>query len=219
MSNSINTSSENIAYTYLNNFSQWGSLYIGSAATINQSPYAGIFEIKLNKLFNKKIAKITQINLCFTMRNSDSGYNGCIAKISYIGKNLGTNQFGNAAIWRVGSENDTVTLIEPSSNSNLVPSNFSTSDLTTCKEIKKLILESKTDDVYYFKIEKVADIDDRKTGATSSTNVKIEIIYEESNIRYYYNGSWKQCIPYYYTNGQWKQCIAYYYKDSEWKQT
>lgn len=218
MSNSISTSSENIAYTYLNNFSAWGSLYIGSAATINRSDFAGVFGIKLNKLFNEKIANITEIKFTFKLRASDSGYNGCIAKIGYLGKNLSTDQFGNSVIWRVGSENDIITLIEPS-NSNLVPSNFSTSDLTTREEIKKLILDSKTDDIYYFKIEKVADIDERKTGATSSTNVTIEIIYEESNIRYYHNGSWKQCIPYYYTNGQWKQCITYYYKDSEWKQT
>lgn len=37
-------------------------------------------------------------------------------------------------------------------------------------------------------------------------------------IRYCYNGTWKECIPYYGTGGQWKECIPYYGYGGVWKE-
>lgn len=90
MSVSIDTSSNRAGYISLvhNSFKDWAYMVIGSAGDISSNDFSGIFEIKLNNLFNKKIAKITKINFDFVMRNSSSGYNGCVAKIDYIGKNL-----------------------------------------------------------------------------------------------------------------------------------
>lgn len=40
-----------------------------------------------------------------------------------------------------------------------------------------------------------------------------------SNIHYYYENSWKRCIPYYYNGTNWVQCQANYYDGNSWIKT
>lgn len=187
---------------------KWEHIYIGrqSSSQYNGRGYnSGIFEMKLYNMPNrKKIAKINSVSIKFKTNNNNEGYNYCTVRFDYVGMDPGVDQ----SLWRVGASNETLSLDEGDTKT------FTTTDKVTCKNFRNLIINSKSGENFYFRIQRTSG-----QGIYSKTQVEITIDFDESNIHYCYNGTWKQCIPYYYTNGQWKQCIAYYHKDSEWKQT
>lgn len=209
MSTSQLTSSR-IAYVYHNggyNIQSWSSIYIGrqSDSANNRGYNSGLFEMKLYNMPNKKkIANITSISIKVTTNENSEGYNGCTVRFDYVGTDPELDQ----SLWRIGSSSETIYLAENKTTT------FKTTNKTTCQNFKKLILNASSGQNFYFRIQRTSG-----QGVYSKTQVTIIITFDESNIHYYYNGEWKQCIPYYYHEGQWKQCLGKYYHNGVWKQT
>ena len=193
-----------------------GEMYIGESDTelSGFGDFGGIFQIPLGQIPKKKgIGKITGIGFEIKTTTTSSGYNGCTARIEYLGKNITSDKFviSQLPAWRVGSNSERIKLNEGVTNS------FLTEDSETCKNFRELFLEATEEDNHYFRI--VRDVKSQGVYSKGHNNVKLIVHYKESNLKYYTNGQWKQCIPYYYDGKEWKQCITHCYKDGKWNQS
>lgn len=210
-------SSTNTGYINTSSFLGFsGKMYIGESDTSRPSfgDFGGIFQIPLGQIPKKKgIGKITGIGFEIKTTTTSSGYNGCIARIEYLGKNITSDKFviSQPPAWRVGSNSEQAYLYEGAINS------FLTEDSETCKNFRKLFLEATEEDNHYFRI--VRDANSQGVYSEGHNNVKLIVHYKESNLKYYINGQWKQCIPYYYDGKEWKQCLSKYYSGNSWHQT
>ena len=123
---------------YENTFKNNTTMYIGQKATGAPSVgHAGVncgsFGTILHNLPDiSKISKITSIQFTIKTAYNTEGYNGCIARIEYIG-----TQYNNyPGLWKVGGSGEYITLLEDKTNT------FTTSDPTTCENFLNLIKTS-----------------------------------------------------------------------------
>ena len=163
------TGSENGGYS--SSFEDSGRMYIGqsTASGENAGTNCGSFGILLYDIPDKdQITSITSIDFSIFTTNNTSGYNGCIARIEYIG----TSYDSYPGIWRVGSSSDQISLEENATT------HLTTNDATTCSNFLSLIQSAISGQYYYFRI-----VRESGQGAQLNTNITLTITYEIGNRR------------------------------------
>lgn len=156
---------------YSSSFENNGRMYIGQATTAgeNAGVNCGSFGIILYDIPNKdQITSITSIDFSIFTTNNTSGYNGCIARIEYIG----TSYDSYPGIWRVGSSSDQISLEENATT------HLTTNDATTCSNFLSLIQSAISGQYYYFRI-----VRESEQGAQLNTDITLTITYGSGNQR------------------------------------
>lgn len=122
-----------------------GQVYIGSLASTGTNPgsYVGVFGFPLYDFADRASIKgIESIKFSiYTTRHTD-GYNGCVARIEYVG----TSHVNYPALWRVGSSTEAMTLVEYDT------AHYTTSDSATCTHFEDLIQNAVSGQYYYFRM-------------------------------------------------------------------
>lgn len=156
---------------YSSSFENNGRMYIGQATTTgeNAGVNCGSFGIILYDIPNKdQITSIASIDFSIFTTNNTSGYNGCIARIEYIG----TSYDSYPGIWRVGSSSDQISLEENATT------HLTTNDATTCSNFLSLIQSAISGQYYYFRI-----VRESEQGAQLNTDITLTINYVSGNRR------------------------------------
>lgn len=151
--------------------SHTGSIYVGTGTSSanNAGRYCSTFGILLYDLPNRaNVNLINSIQFSITTRTSSSGYNGCVARIEYVG----TAYNSETAYWRVGASTEQATLDEGITNT------YITSDTTTCANFAQLIGNAVSGQYYYFRLVREAG-----QGATANADLTLTINYEVGNRR------------------------------------
>lgn len=154
-----------------------GTMFIGESSTsdANAGKNCGSFGILLYDIPNRnEMTQITSIDFSIFATRSDKGYNGCTARIEYIG----TNYNSYPGIWRVGSSGEQISLVEPDSGGPAVDCHLTTSDTTTCSNFLNLIQSATSGQYYYFRI-----VRESGQGAVLKTDITLTITYETGNRR------------------------------------
>ena len=141
-------------------------MYIGSSASSGTNPgtYVGVFGILLYDLFGGAVAKAIQsITLKITTTNASSGYNGCVARLEYIG----TTYNSTTPLWRVGSSTEAINLAEAATNT------MTTTDATTCTNLMNVTNGATSGQYHYFRIVRESGM-----GVWMSTGSGVEMMVE-----------------------------------------
>lgn len=165
------TGSENGGYhsSYENN----GKMFVGEQTTsaANAGKYCGSFGIPLYDIPNRdEITQITSIDFLIFVTKNSNGYNGCMARIEYIG----TAYNSYPGLWRVGSSSEQISLIEPKDIQ--VECHLTTTDESTCSNFLELIQSAISGQYYYFRI-----VRESGQGAMLQTDITLTINYETGN--------------------------------------
>lgn len=204
----INNSNANGGYDH--SYQDHGSMYIGQQMTSNTTPGAnvGVFGIKLYDLPNRtSMGSIKSIKFSIFTRNSSDGYNGCTARIEYIG----TSYNNYPALWRVGSASDSITLVENAT------ATMTTTDITSCANLKNVISNAVSGQYYFFRIVRESGMGaciSAINGVAESELVVLTIEYN-STAAYVWNkpttgsGSWRPATIYVHNGTKWVEASCH----------
>lgn len=185
-----------------------------------EGEYSALFAINLDNFLKKGIGEITSINFMIPVSRNTNGYNGCYAKIEYIGSDYQTIE----PQWQVnGVEATSFYLIESTSSSTPKENFFEISkvngdkDIETLKNFENLIRNAQEGVYYYFRIQKHAgEKIKNNTGVEIEETITLTITFEETNMYIYDGSNWNLVIPYIYQDQNWKQTIPYFYNNNQW---
>jgi len=179
---SISAPSSKFSYFTLNNqsdisagyniqFVDNGRMYIGAEASSGTSTggRVGVFGFKLYDITDRTLIQgIESLSFKIFTTNSAVGWNGCSARIEYIG----TTATALQANWRVGSSSETISLKE---NANAT---ITTSNQETCSNFENLIKNAVSGQYYYFRLVRESGM-----GARIDENIELTINYSGSSAK------------------------------------
>ena len=150
-----------------------GYLFVGQSGTSATTPgnYVGVFGILLYDLLNgENPGAIQTITFNIDVTNTGQGYNGCVARIEYIG----TAVDNLMPLWRVGSSSEQINLVEDATNT------MTTTNITTCTNLANVIGNATSGQYHYFRLVRESGM-----GAyvSNSATIKLSITYTESSAR------------------------------------
>lgn len=181
-------------------FNKNGRGYVGrqSASGNNCGVNAACFCIYLYNLPDReKIRRVTNFSFNTLAHRSDSGYNGCDAKVQYVGN----SPRNSSPLWQVGTE--TIRFAKGEIG------NFSTSNVTACANLTNLIQSATSGTEYWFRLVRTSG-----TGTELRDNVYITITYESGAKSYVYtSGNWCEIDPYVYNGTGWARVVPKIYNN------
>lgn len=185
---------------YKGSFSWNGRGYVGEKGLSGNDcgTNAACFCIYLYNLPDReKIRQVTNFSFNTFAHQSDSGYNGCYAKVQYVGN----SPSNSSPLWQVGTE--TIHFAKGERGY------FSTSNVTACANLTNLIQSATSGTEYWFRLVRTSG-----NGTELRDNIYITITYESGAKSYVYtSGNWCEIDPYVYNGTGWARVVPKIYNN------